>query len=49
MPVEQRAGHLLFSPDELVEQIKQICTESMEDYAFSPVFLTSPAPADTCG
>ncbi len=40
----------LFSPDEeLVEQIKQICTESMEDYAFSPVFLTSPAPADTCG
>ena len=30
----------LFSPDEeLVEQIKQICTESMEDYAFSPVFL----------
>lgn len=30
----------LFSPDEeLVEQIKQICTESMEDYAFSPVFF----------
>ena len=32
----------LFSPDEeLVEQIKQICTESMEDYAFSPVFFDS--------
>lgn len=30
----------LFSPDEeLVEQIKQICTESMENYAFSPVFF----------
>lgn len=30
----------LFSPDEeLVEQIKQICTESMEDYVFSPVFF----------
>lgn len=30
----------LFSPDEeLVEQIKQICTESMEHYAFSPVFF----------
>lgn len=30
----------LFSPDEeLVEQIKQTCTESMEDYAFSPVFF----------
>ncbi len=30
----------LFSPDEeLMEQIKQICTESMEDYAFSPVFF----------
>ena len=30
----------LFSPDEeLVEQIKQICTESMEEYAFSPVFF----------
>ena len=33
-------GIFLFSPDEeLVEQIKQICTESMEDYAFSPVFF----------
>ena len=30
----------LFSPDEeLVEQIKQICTESMENYAFSLVFF----------
>lgn len=30
----------LFSPDEeLVEQIKQICTESLEHYAFSPVFF----------
>lgn len=30
----------LFSPDEeLVEQIKQICTESMENYAFSPVLF----------
>lgn len=30
----------LFSPDEeLVEQIKQICIESMENYAFSPVFF----------
>lgn len=30
----------LFSPDEeLVEQIKQICTESMENYAFLPVFF----------
>ena len=30
----------LFSPDEeLVEQIKQICTECMENYAFSPVFF----------
>ncbi len=29
----------LFSPDEeLVEQIKQTCTESLEHYAFSPVF-----------
>lgn len=30
----------LFSPDEeLVEQIKQTCTESLEHYAFSPVFF----------
>ena len=30
----------LFSPDEeLVEQIKQTCTESLENYAFSPVFF----------
>lgn len=30
----------LFSPDEqLVEQIKQICTEALEPYCFSPVFF----------
>ena len=30
----------LFSPDEeLVEQIKQTCTESLEHYVFSPVFF----------
>ena len=30
----------LFSPnEELVEQIKQTCTESLEHYAFSPVFF----------
>ena len=30
----------LFSPDEeLVEQIKQTCTESLEHYTFSPVFF----------